>query len=332
MDVIISELLPVVIGTPSLEDLKAAANRQILILSEQKNKLDGIHTDLEQLIQKYNAQKSYFGHAAHWYGEQEWWLKLTVTLLIAGIGSLLYIPVIISIALSLTLSFLLIEHDTVAKERDRLITEDLTAQNRSVEVMLGLLNGTRENLEKGLTSLCEMNLRMGEENTRLRTQVDTVTHQVATVTELNENLQAIIQSLQANELEMTRQLRDMEKALKKYEQMLSEGTRSFATSNQLFQTTTDAMRVNSEVLDHFTKQVGKQVSLFPSTPNSGYSSTRSSPDDQNVTASSLAIRKAQRLLQDGTDPSEQEIANLTDKVQAMSPLRGHPFPSPSGKK
>ena len=134
------ELIPLIRTLPTLEELKIAADQQIAVLSQQRAKLDDISTELQKLIAAYNAQKSLLGHAAHWYGEQIWWLKIIVSIVAAGIASLLYIPFIISMALSLTISFLLLDHHAVATVRDRLITEDLVAQNNSVQEMLGLLD------------------------------------------------------------------------------------------------------------------------------------------------------------------------------------------------
>ncbi len=151
------DFFPLIRTLPILEKSKIAADLEIAVLGQQRAKLSGISTDLQQLIAAYNAQKSLLGHAAHWYGEQIWWLKIIVSIVAAGIAILLYIPCIISMALSLTISFLLLDHHAVATVRDRLITEDLVAQNNSVQEMLGLLNGTRENLEKGLAVLCQMN-------------------------------------------------------------------------------------------------------------------------------------------------------------------------------
>ena len=93
------ELIPLIRTLPTLEELKIAADQQIAVLSQQRAKLDDISTELQKLIAAYNAQKSLLGHAAHWYGEQIWWLKIIVSIVAAGIASLLYIPFIISMAI-----------------------------------------------------------------------------------------------------------------------------------------------------------------------------------------------------------------------------------------
>jgi hypothetical protein len=329
--VTLDELVPLVINLPSLEELKAAAERQIAVLNQQKTKLDGIATDLKALIERYNAQKSYLGHAAHWYGEQEWWLKLTVTIVAAGIGILLYIPAIISIALSLAFSFLLIDHYNVASTRDRLISEDLVAQNHSVETMLNLLNGTRENLEKGLKSLCKMNQDMGAENIRLRQNVDTVTRQVEEVKVMNTSLQATIKNFEANEKKLNLQLIAMSEELKKYEDMVGDSTRSFTTNNAVFQKTTNLMVENSKELSTYTEQLQQHLRQFPAMPGSAHSSTHSSPEDslskQGTANSAIALRNAQNLQKEikDVDTSDDYLSALESQAQSLSPPRtkGH---------
>lgn len=323
----LEELVPLVINPPSLEELKAAAERQIAVLNQQKTKLDGIATDLKDLIERYNAQKSYLGHAAHWYGEQEWWLKLTVTIVAAGIGILLYIPTIISIALSLAFSFLLIDHYNVASTRDRLISEDLVAQNHSVETMLNLLNGTRENLEKGLKSLCKMNQEMGTENMRLRQNVDIVTRQVEEVKVINTNLQTTIKKFEANEQRLNLQLIAMSEELKKYEDMVGDSTRSFATSNAVFQKTTHAMVENSKELSTYTQQLQQHLRQFPAMPGSAHSSPEDSSSKQVAENSAMALRNAQRLQKEinDFDTSDDYLSALESQAQSLSPprIKGH---------
>ncbi|MBP6918761.1 MAG: hypothetical protein KBB94_07590 [Legionellaceae bacterium] len=321
----VQELLPLITNLPTLEELKAAAGEQIAVLSQQRAKLDGISTDLQKLIEAYNAQKSLLGHAAHWYGEQIWWLKIIVSIIAAGIAILLYIPFIISIALSFTISFVLIDHHAVATIRDRLITDDLVAQNNSVQEMLGLLNGTRENLEHGLAVLCRMNQEMGLENLKLRDNVESITQQVEEYSAINVSLNKTIENLQANEAHLTLQLVTLSEELRKYESMIADGSSSFAEESQAFKATTASLEEDGRQLQLVAQTLSHYVGRFPDMTGSVLSSNNSSPADQHKQqeATNSALRDSQKLLQeiDDIDLTDDYLSSLESQTQALSPPR-----------
>ncbi|NDH66985.1 MAG: hypothetical protein EBY22_03565 [Gammaproteobacteria bacterium] len=318
------ELIPLIRTLPTLDELKIAADLQIAVLGQQRAKLDGISTDLQQLIAAYNAQKSLLGHAAQWYGEQIWWLKIIVSIVAAGIAILLYIPFIISMALSLTISFLLLDHHAVATVRDRLITEDLVAQNNSVQEMLGLLNGTRENLEKGLAVLCQMNQEMGVENLRLRDNVDSVTRQVNEYKAINVSLNQTIKTLHKNEEHLNIQLTTLSEQLAQYEDIVASGSHSFAADNQKFKETTAALQADRKQLE----KVANQLSHHLNQTGRGLSSSAySSPEDIHTpnAETTSALRDSEELQKtiDGLDfdPTDDYLSLLESQTNGVSPQK-----------
>ncbi len=320
----VQEFLPLITNLPSLEELKAAADEQIAVLSQQRVKLDGISTDLQKLIAAYNAQKSLLGHAALWYGEQIWWLKIIVSIIAAGIAILLYIPSIISIALSLAISFVLIDHHAVATIRDRLITDDLVAQNNSVQEMLGLLNGTQDNLEHGLAVLCRMNHEMGLENLKLRDNVDRITQQIEEYSAINVSLNETIENLQANEVHLTMQLVTLSEELRKYESMIADGSISFAKQSQAFKATTASLEEDGRQLQLVAQKLSRHVSQFPDMTGSVLSSNNSSPEDQHKQkeATNSALRASQTLLEQiDSINTDHYLSSLESQAEALSPPR-----------
>lgn len=251
MNAIIQERINII---PSIEVLQAAAQEQIRVLIEQKSSLENISTDLSDLIQRYNAQKSYLGHAAYWYGEQEWWVKIVVSTLAAAVTNLLLLPAILSMALSLVASFLLQNHYQVSKERDQMICKDLQEQNDSVQVSLLLLNTTKENLEQSLQTLCQMNIDMGKENIKLRENITTLTLQADQYKSTTNQLQSTIHELQSKEHTLSYQISIIEAQLRNYAKMLEEGTLQFTTANNDFRTATDALTISADQLRTVTSQ------------------------------------------------------------------------------
>lgn len=318
------DFFPLIRTLPILEKLKIAADLEIAFLGQQRAKLSGISTDLQQLIAAYNAQKSLLGHAAHWYGEQIWWLKIIVSIVAAGIAILLYIPCIISMALSLTISFLLLDHHAVATVRDRLITEDLVAQNNSVQEMLGLLNGTRENLEKGLAVLCQMNQEMGVENLRLRDNVDSVTRQVNGYKAINVSLNQTIKTLQENEEHLNLQLTTLSEQLAQYEKLVASGSYSFAADSQKFKEATASLEADSKQLKTVTNQLSHHLNQ---TVRDLTSSPYISQEDIGTTNAEItsALRDSKELQKtiDGLDfdSTNNHFSLLESQTNRASPQR-----------
>lgn len=247
---------------PKIEVLQAAAKAQIRVLMEQKTSLEVISTDLTDLIQQYNAQKSYLGHAAYWYGEQEWWVKLVISTLAAAVATLVFLPVILSIALSLIASFLLQNHYQVTKERDQWICKDLQEQNESVQLSLVLLNTTKENLEQSLETLCQMNIDMGHENIKLRENISSVTQQAELYKANSIRLQSTIDSLQSNEQVLSSRIATVESQLEDYERMLKEGILTYVNTNKTLRTAAQALLEDSNNLRKVTEKFKTEVDIL----------------------------------------------------------------------
>ena len=249
---------------PSLDTLKAATYAQILALSERKEGLQKISTNITDLIARYNAQKSYLGHASYWYGELDWWLRLIVSTVAAGVAILLTVPWVISIALSLVASFLLMNHYEVTQARDRLICTDLNEQNISVQTSLEHLNDTKKELEKSLESLCKLTMAMGEENQKLRINVDVITHQAEEYRSTTIHLQSQIEELQEKNTQLSIQVSDAQKQVSDYADMLKDGTLTYTRMNaELEQTVAETQVHITEILDaaaRFVKGVDTMTS------------------------------------------------------------------------
>ena len=240
---------------PSLENLQAQTAAQIAGLLLQKQKLGDVSTQVASLIARYNAQKSYFGRAAYWYGEQVWWLQLTLSILAAGIAILLYIPTIISIAISLATSFLLIQHHHIAQQRDQLISRDLNAQNEAVQTMMQDLETAKIGLEEKLLVLCKMNQTLGDENMRLRNTVSVVKAEVETYKSLSEEQVRTIEDLKEKETRLNTQLDELQTHLTQYKELVEHGASTFTQNNERFTQLTAQLQTDSKKLRECTADI-----------------------------------------------------------------------------
>lgn len=294
----------------SLEALKLEATKQIANLLTQKQGLSNILTKVNTLIERYNAQKSYLGYASHWYGEQVWWMQIAVSIIAAGVAMILYIPTIISIALSLVTSFLLINHHHSTKERDRLISQDLESQNQAVKTMLTQLEATKRTLEGNIKSLCELHQKMCDQNIELRTTLSGVTAQAAEFKELSTKQSQQIKELQEKEQALYQQLEALQTEFSQYQKIVQESSEQFVQENQSFSETAANLRKTTESLSGV---IGTVVSIAARSSNS----LNASPTSSNTKA---VIQKVEESLNESTVDADF-IDDLTAQVAALTPQK-----------
>lgn len=295
---------------PSLEILQKEAALQIANLLVQRTKLGDISTKVSDLITRYNAQKSYLGYAAQWYGEQVWWLQIAVSTVATGIAIVLYVPTIISIALSIVASFLLINHHQVSQERDRLISRDLNSQNQAVQTMLTDLETAKKKLEDNLTKLCELNIKMDTEIIQLRDNVAKVTQKSKEFEALSENQAQQISALEAKEKLLNQQLKDLEIQFTLYKDIVESSSKSFEQNNQDFSVATAQMGEHSKTLQEVTSHIVSTTAI------SSNSSLNSTPDNSQ---SKAVIKKADQSLSESVVDSNYS-ATLASQIQYLSPV------------
>ncbi len=317
-------LSPVV---PALETLQNEALRQILALNQQEDSLRNYSTNVIQLIQRYNAKKSYLGYAAHWYGEQTWWLKIVASIVFTGVAILLSIPTIISIVLSLVIPFLLINHNQVTQERDQLISHDLEAQNASVEHSVNLLNTTKTELQKTLQVLCTMNLEMTQDNIRLR---DNLKKAECNLQEYQKNsviLEENIELLKAKEATLIAQLGTLSQEFAEYQSMIQTSASSFVKHEYEVGLTTTSLQQDSQNLSAITRRLQEGVTHLSSLselPISAKGSPEALDKEGNLDTSlieeaRLANQRAQNLLAGYN--SEAENSRVGALEQLLTPKK-----------
>ena len=196
----------------ALDELRLKANQQIEKLNLQSSELKTRSSYLQSLIKTQLKEQSLLGQVAYWYGEKNWFLKLVISISVACLATLISIPLIISMALSLIVFYLLIDYHSVCKEQHSLVYENLEKQNKLVENMLQFLQNIALDLNKSLNVLCEMNENFRLENEKLSQQIAIFTEQINQSEALNQELQKIIDDLKhqaaLNDLKMSEQLKE----------------------------------------------------------------------------------------------------------------------------
>ncbi len=229
--------------TQTLEALQADTQSQISALNQQSQSLTQYTQDVADLIRRYNAKKSFLGHATHWYGEQAWWMKLIISVVLTGFGMLCHLSFISSCFLSLALSFLAIDHHTVSKERNEIIAEELKDQNDSLESSLGHLQTTRTKLERITNTLCAMNAQMSKIHARLEEDIRVTQDQLSQSRNAVMALQGQMDSFQQTQTELEKRLSEATKHLESYQLIVESGAKSLlATDRNLSATAQSASK------------------------------------------------------------------------------------------
>lgn len=223
-------------------------NFAITELNHHRERLSEVLFNLQGLMTQYHARKSLLGQVAYWYGELQWWMRILVSVAVTGIATLLFVPVIISIALSFAISFFLMNHYNLSKERDHLIAEDLQAQAVSVRQLIDLLHKTCDNLEQGLTLLTKINQDMGQENECLQEKLLALSQQVNEYESLNTHLKATIETLELNQNMLAANLNSLTDELDQYKVIAGKGSASLGESALSMHQVTESLKANAERL------------------------------------------------------------------------------------
>lgn len=62
----------------SLEALQSEASIQLKKILAQGKSIEKFQSNVDLLMKRYHVSESYFDQAASWYGDLNWWIKLSL--------------------------------------------------------------------------------------------------------------------------------------------------------------------------------------------------------------------------------------------------------------
>ncbi|MCR9191206.1 MAG: hypothetical protein NXI01_00910 [Gammaproteobacteria bacterium] len=305
----------------SIETLRVNAEAQLALLSAQSTDVETYTGNVNALIRQYNLRKSYFGYAAHWYGEQQWWIKLIFSMVLAAVGTLFQIPLVITALLSLALSFLFINHHHISSEKDRLIASDLEDQRASLAGSVTLLNETRAQLGQITIHLCTLHMQMAAAHTQAEQQLET----------LGTNLEESKALIQQQEIALAQSLADQKNLQEKlalageqinqYEITMQQQTRQLQDTDAKLEKTNQDLGQHSEALAakqfEFSSQV-QQLSELAKVLNTDPESPEANSIQDHV------VERAQKIADEllpAADAAVDETEKTIKHVEAHTPPR-----------
>jgi len=161
-----------------ISQLKQTAEDQLNRLLQQERTMSSLHSNLDLLMKRYELEKSYFSHAADWYGTKPWWGKILLGLILigvgAGIGAIFHIPIAIGCLMAclyLISGYFLMNHYTLSEKRNKRICEDIVEMEKSLAESIEHLSALEASLKKVMISLCKMNSQMADNLQHLEKQL-----------------------------------------------------------------------------------------------------------------------------------------------------------------
>ncbi len=111
----------------TIENLRAVASAQLDRLVGYQYTIgllsDAINVD--ELMQRYKAKKSYFAIASNWFGKQHIWVKALIGAVFVGASYLLSLSFVLIGIIYVAIAYLMENHYRTSQEQEELIEEDL---------------------------------------------------------------------------------------------------------------------------------------------------------------------------------------------------------------
>ncbi len=225
-------------ATPTVNELRQTALGQLQHMQQQEKTLIQVRSNLDLLMQRYNAEKGLFSRAAEWYGSRSWWLKILFALIIigiaVGIGALCHMPIALgctAAGIYLFAAFLFINHYAATEKRNKRLCEDVLEMEHSLNDAVTHFATLSDSLKKVMVNLCEMNCQMTEHLEKLASQHQQLGEKVI-------SYQTMVNTLSTAKTNLTEQIDKITQKLQEVSQVL-QTTQDIAISQseQLIQTT-----------------------------------------------------------------------------------------------
>lgn len=239
----------------TVENLRAIAVAQLERITAYQN---GINTlsdsiNVDELMQRYKARKSYFGTAADWFGQQSLWIKVLMGAACVSVAYLLSLSYILIGVLYVAIAFLMENHYKTTQEQDELIAEDLLHLKQSLIDSISHLDNVSQIIQNTFTSLCELNIEMIDINTRLEENNTDLEDQISQFREIVSSLEANKEMLLSSTAELKIKLEAAYLQIHQHQDTMSAGAQSIVESDRSLGETCAGFRSSLEKFDEFTK-------------------------------------------------------------------------------
>lgn len=239
----------------SVENLRAVAIAQLERITTYQSTINALSDSInvDELMQRYKARKSYFAYAADWFGQKSLWMKVLMGAAFVGVAYLLSLSCILIGVIYAAVAFLLENHYKTTQEQDELITEDLLHLKQSLVDSINHLDGVSQIIQNTLTSLCELNLQMTDINTKLEENNSDLARQISQFKEIVLSLERNKETLLSSTAELKLKLEAAYSQIHQHQDTMSTSAQSIVESDRSLGETCAGFRTSLQKFDEFSK-------------------------------------------------------------------------------
>ncbi len=146
-----------------------------------------LHIDIEDIRQRYDADKSFFSTLADRYVSLHWWMKLVVGLSVIGIGWMINISIWVSVVCYVGLALLFFEHSQ-KNDRYQVPFEDMRRLQIELENTIEHTDAIKVAVLEVIGHLNNLNIELAQSHAIHQAQIQELNFQI-------ENSQTIIRKL-----------------------------------------------------------------------------------------------------------------------------------------
>ncbi len=246
----------------SSENLRSAAVAQLERIATYQGLIvtlsDSINVD--ELMQRYKARKSYFATAAEWFGKQ--YLAVKIILGVAIIGAIYFLSlsyILIGITY-VAIAFLMENHYQTTQEQEELIEEDLLHLKQSLVDSINHLDGVNDIIQQTFTSLYQLTSQMETINSRLEENNANLLSQVIQFKEVVLALENNKKDLVESTATLKGQLQAAYTKIHRHEEEMSTNALSISESDRRLGETCVGFKTSLEKFDEFSRE--QQASII----------------------------------------------------------------------
>ena len=157
-----------------------------------------LHIDIEDIRQRYDADKSFFSTLADRYVSLHWWMKLVLGLSVIGIGWMINISIWVSVVCYVGLALLIFEHCQKNERYQAPFFEDMRRLQTELENTIEHTDAIKVAVLDVIGHLNNLNIELAQSHAIHQAQIQELNFQIECSQTIIRNLAQTTESLQLN--------------------------------------------------------------------------------------------------------------------------------------
>ncbi|PJD93124.1 MAG: hypothetical protein CK423_07690 [Legionella sp.] len=240
----------------TIENLREITSAQLDRLATYQNTIGSLSDaiNIDELMQRYKAKKSYFAIASDWFGKQHLWQKALIGAAFVGVSYLLSLSFILTGIVYIAIAFLMENHYKTSQEQEELIEEDLLHLKQSLVDSIQHLDGVSSIIQRTLSALCALNTELADINSKLEENNTDLEREITRFKRLVLALEKNKDELLSSTATLKSKLDTAYAKIHRHEEEMSAGAQSIRESDRSLGETCSGFKTSLERFDEFTRE------------------------------------------------------------------------------